>query len=58
MKKSRYLFPYRLQFQSLCDNDIEVTELGINKFNEQIKSKIPSYNCYRISPRLDGWTAK
>lgn len=37
-------------FKALCDSVLEVAELGINKFNEQIKTKAPATIVQNFSP--------
>jgi uncharacterized protein YPO0396 len=37
-------------FNAVCDKDTEITVLGINKFNEQVKSKSPSTIVQNFSP--------
>ncbi len=41
-------------FKALCDSDTEVAELGINKFNEQIKLKAPATIVQNFSPMKVG----
>ena len=41
-------------FRALCDSDAEVAELGLNKFQEQIKQKAPATIVQNFSPMKVG----
>lgn len=41
-------------FNELCDADIEIAQLGINKYNEQVKIKAPAIIVQNFSPQKVG----
>ena len=51
MKEMQLLiFNLEKNFKLLCDDDLELAELGRNKFNEQIKTKTPATIVQNFSP--------
>ncbi len=46
------------RFKQLCDDDLELAELGRNKFNEQIKTKNPATIVQNFSPMKVGLVNK